>query len=276
MRLDYYTLLCPEPIQLSIGNIKHPTLRRIGKLTFQQFGMYQVYLKLTPKDYYKYLANDKLKKEWENLSDDVKANVELYDLVMIDESVMRQYEEIFNFFFIERVVFVDDMFLIVDTDDYETPKEDLDFDELTVIGVINQSTFLDVLDILQQVCCIKSDDPLDETKPKFKNAKAKKLYERMLKAKEQEERKKEAKDAINLSLPNIISATASKNAGLNIINIWDATLFQLYDQFGKVQNDDIHYMNAVRVAVWGDEKNQFDPSLWYKNNYDKLSIKNSE
>jgi len=276
MRLDYYTLLCPEPIQLSIGNIKHPTLRRIGKLTFQQFGMYQVYLKLTPKDYYKYLANDKLKKEWENLSDDVKANVELYDLVMIDESVMRQYEEIFNFFFIERVVFVDDMFLIVDTDDYEIPKEDLDFDELTVTGVINQSTFLDVLDILQQVCCIKSDDPLDETKPKFKNAKAKKLYERMLKAKEQEEKKKEAKDAINLSLPNIISATASKNAGLNIINIWDATLFQLYDQFGKVQNDDIHYMNAVRVAVWGDEKNQFDPSLWYKNNYDKLSIKNSE
>ena len=276
MRLDYYTLLCPEPIQLSIGNIKHPTLRRIGKLTFQQFGMYQVYLKLTPKDYYKYLANDKLKKEWENLSDNVKANVELYDLVMIDESVMRQYEEIFNFFFIERVVFIDDMFLIVDTDDYEIPKEDLDFDELTVIGVINQSTFLDVLDILQQVCCIKSDDPLDETKPKFKNAKAKKLYERMLKAKEQEEKKKEAKDAINLSLPNIISATASKNAGLNIINIWDATLFQLYDQFGKVQNDDIHYMNAVRVAVWGDEKNQFDPSLWYKNNYDKLSIKNSE
>ena len=28
-------------------------------------------------------------------------------------------------------------------------------------------------------------------------------------------------------------------------------------------------MNTVRVAVWGDDKNQFDPSLWYKNNFDK-------
>jgi hypothetical protein len=276
MRLDYYTLLCPEPIQLSIGNIKHPTLRRIGKLTFQQFGMYQVYLKLTPKDYYKYLANDKLKKEWENLSDVVKLGVTLYDLITIDEVVQKQYEEMFNFFFVERVIYVDDMFLIVDTDDYETPPEELDFDELYITGVINQSTLTDVLDILQQVCCIKSDDPLDEVRPKFKNAKAKKLYDRMLKAKEQEDKKKEIKDSINLSLPNIISATASKNAGLNIVNIWDATLFQLYDQFGKVQNDDIHYMNSVRVAVWGDEKNQFDPSLWYKNNYDKEKTKVSE
>lgn len=91
----------------------------------------------------------------------------------------------------------------------------------------------------------------------------------MLKAKEKENKRKAQKDFYNMSLPNIISATAAKNPGLNIINIWDATLFQLYDQFEKAQNDDAHYMNSVRVAVWGDEKNQFDPSLWYKNNFDK-------
>ena len=138
-----------------------------------------------------------------------------------------------------------------------------------VKGMINPMTLADVLDILQQVCCIKSNDPLDDPKPKFKNEKARRLYERMLKANKKENKRKAQKDFYNMSLPNIISATAAKNPGLNIINIWDATLFQLYDQFEKAQNDDAHYMNSVRVAVWGDEKNQFDPSLWYKNNFDK-------
>jgi hypothetical protein len=91
----------------------------------------------------------------------------------------------------------------------------------------------------------------------------------MQKAQEEENRKKMEKEFYNMLLPNIISSVASKNSGLNIINIWDATLFQLYDQFEKKQNDDTHYMNSVRVAVWGDEKKQFDPTLWYKNNFDK-------
>ena len=103
----------------------------------------------------------------------------------------------------------------------------------------------------------------------FKNEKAKKLYEKMLKAKEAENKRKEERDLLNSSVPNIISSTAAKCPGLNIINIWDATLFQLYDQFGKTQTDDIHYLNSVRTAVWGDEKNVYDHTLWYKNNYDK-------
>ena len=85
----------------------------------------------------------------------------------------------------------------------------------------------------------------------------------------QETKKKEKQATIDVSVPNVISSTAAKSAGLNIINIWDATLFQLYDQFSKTQNDDIHYLNSVRVAVWGDEKNTYDHTLWYKNNYDK-------
>ncbi len=269
MKLDYYTLLCPEPISLSIGTIKQPTLREIGELTFPKFGMYQVYLKLTPKNYYEYLNKEQGEKYWDILQDDQKNEITLYDIILIEKSVCYIYLEILNFFFIERVIFRDNLFLIINTTDYETPAEELELDRSNVKGLINPSTFQDVLDILQQICCIKSEDPLEEAKPKFKNAKARKLYERMLKAKEKEVKKQEKKDFLNMTLPNIISATAAKTPGLNIINIWDATLFQLYDQFEKIRNDDAHYMNSVRVAVWGDEKNQFDPSLWYKNNFDK-------
>ena len=269
MKLDYYTLLCPEPISLSIGTIRKPSLREIGKLTFPKFGMYQVYLKLTPRDYYTILNTDKKETYWDVLSDEQQNNMTVYDVVLLDESVLHTYLEIFNFFFVERIIFIDNLFLVLNTDDYTIPVEEIELTKQNVKALINPNTFPDVIDILQQICCIKSNDPLDDVKPKFKNEKAKRLYERMLKAKEKQNNIKAKKDMMNMSLPNIISATASKNSGLNIINIWDATLFQLYDQFEKTQNDDVHYMNSVRVAVWGDEKNQFDPTLWYKNNYDK-------
>lgn len=272
MKLDYFTLLCPEPISLSIGTIRQPTLRQIGKLSFPKFGMFQVYLKLTPNDYYEFINKDHGEKYWNTLDEEQKKEITLYDLIMSEEHLKQAYVEVLNFFFVERVIFRDNLFLVVDTDDYLTPSEEIELSKDNVKGVINPITLIEVLDIIQQVCCIKSTDPLDEPMPKFKNAKAKKLYERMLKAKEEQKKASMKKEYINLTLPNIISATAAKTPGLNILNIWDATLFQLYDQFEKVQNDDAHYMNTVRVAVWGDEKNQFDPSLWYKNNFEKQPV----
>lgn len=275
MKLDYFTLLCPEPISLSIGTIKQPTLRDIGKITFSKFNMFQVYLKLKPSDYYEKINELRGKSEWDSLTDEQKSHITLFDVILVEDIVRLTYLEIFNFFFVERVIFRENLFVIVKTDDYDTPSNDLNLSDENVKGVISNDNLLSVLDILQQICCIKSDDALDENKPVFKNKKAKRLYEKMLKAKATENKKVELKDYYNLKLPNIISATAMKSHGLNIINIWDTTLFQLYDQFKKLQNDDSHYMNAVRVAVWGDEKNQFDPSLWYKNTYDKQNNKGS-
>lgn len=274
MKLDYYTLLCPVPIQLSIGAIQSPILKRIGEIGYSKFGMYQVYLKLTPEDYYTVIKKNR-DSYWNYLSDEEKKDFTLYDIILLDKEFCDTFVEIFNFFFVERVIFKDNLFYIVDTSDYDTPDELIDLDSMEIRGSINPTTFFDVIDIIQQVCCIKSDDPLDEPMPKLKNAKAKKLYERMLKAKKEQEKKKADKDSINMTLPNMISATAAKCPGLNIVNIWDTTLFQLYDQFGKIQNIDIHYINSVNVAVWGDEKKQFDPSLWYKNNFNKDKNNNS-
>lgn len=269
MKLDYYTLLCPVPISLSIGTIKHPTLREIGRIGYTRFGMYQVYLKLTPSNYYLFLGGKSGKEYWDNLSGEEQKETSLYDVLLLDHHVLYTYLEIFNFFFLERVIFRDGLFLIIDTDDYGTPQDEIDLEQSNIRGIINSTTFVGVLDLLQQICCIKSDDILDEAKPRFKNNKAKQLYERMLKAKEEQKKKTAEKDSLNMTLPNIVSSVAAKSPGLNIVNIWDATLFQIYDQFGKTQNDDVHYLNTVRVAVWGDEKNQFDQSLWYKNNFDK-------
>ena len=89
----------------------------------------------------------------------------------------------------------------------------------------------------------------------------------MLKA--QKEQKKQAKNDINLSIPNIISAVASKHPSLNLTSIWDLTIFQLLDSFSRLQANTVYEIDSTRVSVWGDEKKTFDPALWYKNIYDK-------
>lgn len=268
MQLDYFTLLSPEPIQLSIGSIKNPTARDVGKISMQRFSLYQVLMKLTPSDYYHEVAKDRLV-YWDALTDEQKQTMTMWDLLQVEPEIIPDYLDMLNFFFVERVIFKEKVLAIIDTDDYKTPDEELEITDSNLKGVLFDKNFAEVMDILQQVCCIKSADPMDEPMPKFKNEKAKKLYERMLKAKKGQEKKQEEKDAVNLVFANIISSVAAKSNNLNIVNIWDATIFQIYDQFKKLRTDDMHYINAVRVAVWGDEKKQFDDSLWYKNNFKK-------
>ena len=269
MTLDYYTLLCPEPISLSIGTIKHPFLRDIGKLGYKRFMMYQVYLKLTPREYYTKLNTEHGEQYWDVLTDGEKEEISLFDVIIFEKSLQNIYTDILNFFFIERVVYNEGMFILINTDDYDTPFSEMEISDEMISGVITNETLEIILDIFQQLCCIKSKDPLDDPKPVFKNEKARRMYEKIQKANEQKTQRKVKEEYYNLLLPNIISSVATKCPGLNIVNIWDSTLFQLYDQFDKTRNDDTHYMNCVRVAVWGDEKNQFDPTLWYKNNFDK-------
>ena len=172
MKLDYFTLLCPEPISLSIGTIRQPTLRDIGRLTFQKFNMFQVYLKLKPVDYYEKINELRGKSEWDSLTDEQKSHITLFDVILVEDIVRLTYLEIFNFFFVERVIFRENLFVIVKTDDYDTPSNDLELSDDNVKGVISNDNLLNVLDILQQIWCIKSDDALDENKPVFKNKKA--------------------------------------------------------------------------------------------------------
>ncbi len=74
---------------------------------------------------------------------------------------------------------------------------------------------------------------------------------------------------LNYVLPNIISSVASIHPSLNFNNIWDLTIFQLYDSFYRIKSDKDYQIESTHVSVWGDEKNIFDSTLWHRNNYDK-------
>lgn len=260
MRLDYGTQISPSPIRLSIGTLKKPTLEDISALTFDKFSYFEFLMKMTPELYYTKLKVEYGKKYWDSISENKRDEMTMYDIIISDEAIRNSYLDLLRFFFVEPIIFSEDFFILL-------KKDITNMDELipeNVHGVISKESFSQVLELMQQICCIYSEEESKENL-KFKNALAKKLYEKMLKA----EKEKNKKADMNLSLPNIISSLSNKHPSINYTNVWNLTVFQLMDSFNRVQTNTMYDIDSTRVSVWGDEKKTFDFTLWYKNNYDK-------
>jgi len=265
MKLDYGTQLSPEPIVLSIGTIRKPRLKNIAQITFGRFMMYEVFLKATPEIFYtKLLENGS--EIWDSFTEAEKTSMTMYNLIERDDWVREIFEEIFCFFFEDKVAYREGFFIVFDRN-IEPGDSDIPVDSIR--GVITDKLFSQVVEIIQQVCCIYDEEKEEPAEIKFKNSIAKAMYERMQKAqKEMEQKKKETMDK-NHSIPNIISAVASRHPSINFVNIWELTIFQLLDCFNRLQANAFYEIGWTRTAVWGDEKKTFDPSLWYQNNHDK-------
>lgn len=265
MRLDYGTQLSPIPITLSIGTLRKPTLREISQITFDRFSFYEFFLKLSPETYYTKLRieNDG-EAYWSSLTEEEQDQITVYDIIKEDEQIRNTYVEIFNFFFVETIIYQEGFFILLKENTAIDKPDEIKKEQ--VRGAIAKDNFSQVLSLLQQICCIyNEEESLDDMK--FKNNLARKLMEKMLKAKKKEQETK--KSDLNLTIPNIISSLANKHPSLNYLNIWDLTIFQLLDAFNRIQTNSMYDIDSTRVSVWGDEKKTFDVSLWYKNNYDK-------
>ena len=262
MRLDYGTILCPEPITLSIGTLRNPTLREISKLKFDKFGYYEFLIKMNPETFYTKVKGDDGKDYWESLTEKEQDEMTLFDVIIKEEPLTKLFLEIFRFFFVEPVIFREGFYILLKKDIEDNEAVDTD----NIRGVIAKENLPQVLDLIQQICCVYEKEE-DVENMKFKNSLARKLYEKMLKANKKDNEKKKAD--INLSLPNIISSVSNKHPTISPINVWDLTVFQLLDAFNRTQINTIYNIDSTRVSVWGDEKKTFDASLWYRNEYDK-------
>lgn len=261
MRLDYGTQISPVPITLSVGVLRKPTLQEIAELTFDRFTYYEFLIKMTPEIYYTELQKENGGKEyWESLTEEQQENITLYNLILEDERLCNTYVEIFNFFFVETVIFKEGCFILL----CEAVDNTKNIDKDNIRGIISKEFFPQILELIQQICCIYEKKEITDLK--YKNNLAKKLMERMNKAAKQNSC---AKSGLDLTIPNIISSISNKHPSLNYTNIWELTIFQLLDSFLKTRINSIYDINATRVSVWGDEKKAFDISLWYKNEYDK-------
>lgn len=265
-KLDYFTQLSFEPITLSIGRIKKPTIREISKLTFDKFSFFEFLVKMTPEDYYtKLMEKNGGIDKWEEMSFESQNKLSIYDCIIADKQLQDMYIELLNFFFIEPVIYAEGFFIILKEGCENINVENLN--EENICGLLARENLSEVFCLIQQICGIYSEED-DVENLKFKNDFQKQWYMNMLKAKKEYQKNVTKKADSNMSLPNIISKVATLSPGVNFVTIQDYTLFQVIDSFGTLQNDKMFDINKTRVSVWGDEKKAFEFSLWYKNNYD--------
>lgn len=260
MLLDYGTLLSETPIHFPIGSIKPPTIGDIKKITFAKFQLYEMYLQLTPEDFFSKSQNPELKQIWETMSGEQKKQFTMFNMILSDKSLQNVYSEVLNFFFVEDVMFEDNMFSIYDNGE--------------LIGTIREGIFASIIEVIQQLCGIYKKKESDYENIPLKNTKtAKSIFNKILKGRKKFKKNKEKEmakngNAKNLTLPNIYSSVANAHPSLNYSNMNKLTVYQLIDAFQKIMVNKKYEMVAHSVSVWGDEKEQFDDSLWYKNIYD--------
>lgn len=264
MELDYADLLNSYPIPLACGcSIKANTLKEIFDKRILGYDIYNLYISLlnmSINDYYSIIDKDielyfrnftkeekdtilDIRSDFEKLTDNEKENVLPISIIFFDKNYVQNIADALSFF----------------TDKKFTPNLEyrafVSIENDEVEAFIDFNTFNFVKDIILQRNNIRKKQ---EKKLKFKNKLAKEIYYKIHGS------EKEKQD-INLIMPNIISAVAAKSQSLNIINIWDLTVFQLYDQFQRLCNNTNFDINSISVGVWGNEENQFDSSIWFKN-----------
>lgn len=291
----------------NVGSIKPIFLHEIEDITIHVYNNFLSVLMLDINTYYKWMEKEDdyfryysqeqkqkvldVKKQYEELEEKDKLSISFYDLLMYDELLICSFIEAFDFFFEEEVDFVvngneitDAQFSFITYNKTDKPKKvklnnGNEYSVITtnreLVGIINGSNFKDVVDIILQRNSVQMEEEItaeDLTKVKNKN-KVMQLMEKMKKGQKQldktREKKREEKGmASDTELANIISCVAAKNHnGLNMINIWDMTIYNLYEQFKLIRENNIHDAETLSVFVWGDKSNKFDIDAWFKEKF---------
>lgn len=271
MKLDYFSLISPLPFYVNgVGSIKSPTLREISKINYYTYQVYLSNLLLDPGSYYEmidktegaYLCNFteqekdtilRIRSEYMNLDEKSKEDISIYNIMVFDKFLIDSLLCTLNFFFEDEIIYdtKNRVFILfndtVDDNNRKTPT-----------GMIHENNYNEIIDIILQR--VNVDKKKDEHKNlKVKNKTAERLLKKMKKAKKEAEKKEDKK----MEIGNLISSISAHSKTLNILNIWDLTIFQLYDQFTRMRYEDSYVMNSTSVSVWGDKENKFDDTIWF-------------
>lgn len=234
--INYFDLLSPDPIQVqNIGGVISPKLRDIASIGYNT---YQYYLSILLLD----LKTD------DSLFTEEKMQMSIFELLISNLQSRELLQNILNFFMKENVVYSPEHngFIVKDND--------------KIIGIISKNEYPTLCDLIYQRNHIKTNK--EEDLSKAKNKKALEIMKKLQKGRS--EKAKQAKVDQNMELGNIISAVANKSQSLNILNIWDLTVFQLWDCFTRLSNNNLYKIQAMSVAAWGDKDHHFDSTAWYK------------
>lgn len=256
MKLETFELISSAPLPIrQVGSIKPPTLRDIQKISKRVYETYLSFLSMTPMKYCTDVDPDK--KDWfVSLSDEQLGNFTMYDIAVSSRDMIQMYSCILDFFFLEHVLFSKDKnaFLV-----FSQENETGGGTAPAPPGIIDKNNFCQIADVILQLNHMNVKDNVDLSR--VKSVKGRARYLRMLKAKAGTATVTPGDNDIELG--NIISVVCTRHKSINYLNVWNLTIYQLWDIFTRLQAENAYELNKTSVAVWGNKENRFDVNSWY-------------
>lgn len=220
MNFAYEDLISGEPIPVyEIGHIRSPFLYEIKPHKGIGYWLYNLYVNIMrwEKDdvirFTKMITNKNL-----NLLAE-KDKVGVFDALTIVSQTRMLLQDAITFFMTEDLRWVEN----------KRYFEVLNRENGEVIGVIDRKNFDEVRDMILQVNYVDTNNP--KTKPIFSSEKAKQSWEKVQEYLKQT--KNNEKNDHSMDIGNVISKLSCAGVGYNLLNIYNLTVYQLYDQFSQ-------------------------------------------
>ena len=229
--IDDFTLISGADVLYDgLFHIKQPRLGDIREITYSQYQSYLSILLLKKSTLLGLLGIE---------DPQVAESIDLYTLLCAVPEASDALVTALSFFIREPVCCIDGQLYINQVPVGENVLEDLK-------RIIFTISYLNV-------------EP--EEKPKCADAFTAKILAKLQKGRA--EMAKAKKHDQNMELPNLISAISARHNSYNLLNIWGLTVYQIYDQFARLNVDVQLSIYGQRWAAWGKE--EFDTTMWFKN-----------
>ena len=220
--IDKLKLLSGEDIKIDgIATFKQPKLRDIYNIGMDVYYTHMTYLIMSAEQYL--ISTNK-----QELIPHFKAN----NLTMFDIYEQNQQEQYWFIqalsFFIEGEITYNKCFLI--NNDYPVDK----------------NTYQGILEIIGEISCFKVNSK-DEV---YSSDKARQIAEKISQAKAKRNNTGNKEESL---LDCIISSVAGRHPSLNLLNIWDLSAYQLYDQYQRLFALDSFKIQAMNYAYYGGD-----------------------
>ena len=229
-------LLAGETVYVGDIPITPLTLREIARIGYTKFQTSIGFISITLDEMIESIDDFEIQAR-------LKAERHMYkvfDLYMVSDDMKELVIESFNLLFQTENVIIDgelvgNISIIID-DKY----------------VIDRDNFDDVVSMIQaQNNPEKSSVDKDDYNPA--NELAQSIAEKLKKGKEIVEKSKALEtDGDGLTIPDIISAVSAMSNSINKLNIWDLTIYQLYDEFARLTKID-NYRLQIQASMWSSD-----------------------
>ncbi|MGN0819843.1 MAG: hypothetical protein ACI4M6_05550 [Christensenellaceae bacterium] len=248
MKFNYEDLISGDSIPVSgVGHIRSPQLWELKPTQGIGAWKYNFYLNLLIWDKDELIKFMRLSTGKKLKALDNAEKLTAFDVITLLDSPRKLLQDAMAFFMDENICWNNEKKVFI------TFIEDTN----NVTGVINRDNFEDVRDMMLQVNYINLGRM---AKPqKFASKKAKELWERAQQYLKNGAKKKADK---RMQLGNIISKLSCVSTGYTLLNIFNLTVFQLYDQF--FQYGYLRAMDLNEMAFSNHGGKNFDMQAWLK------------